>query len=196
MYDPLSKAKPIDPAREVELDHTSMCGLKTNELPESKLEKIRMLLEKFGYKGDLEKFGKYMVARYRSRSCTETPRVLPSSLVPAKTMKVSKTPLERLFNSKGFSDLKVAVPELFTSEAIHEVEGDLRQTAISNAEDDKHKLFQMFYSPGTAVTYLAHRFPSTFGANFRVMTEILKRVPDFYPENILDYGSGPGASLA
>jgi ribosomal protein RSM22 (predicted rRNA methylase) len=110
-------------------------------------------------------------------------------------MKVSKTPLERLFNSKGFSDLKVAVPELFTSEAIHEVEGDLRQTAISNAEDDKHKLFQMFYSPGTAVTYLAHRFPSTFGANFRVMTEILKRVPDFYPENILDYGSGPGASV-
>lgn len=195
LYDPLTRSDPVDPDFEIELDHMSMCGLKTNELPEEILVKIRGLLENFGYKGDLERFGTYLVSRYRSRSCSETPRVLPSSLIPAKTMKVNRTPLERILNSKGFSELKGALPDLFSQEAVHEIEGDLAQTALSQAEDSRHKQFQMFYSPGTAVTYLAHRFPGTFAANFRILTEVLKRVPDFNPRKILDYGSGPGVSV-
>ena len=195
LYDPLTRSKPVNPDFEIELDHMSMCGLRTNELPDELLAKIRGLLENFGYKGDLERFGTYLVSRYRSRSCSETPRVLPSSLIPAKTMKVTRTPLERILNSKGFSDLKGALPDLFSNEAVHELEGDLAQTALSQAEDSKHKQFQMFYSPGTAVTYLAHRFPGTFAANFRILTEVLKRVPDFNPKKILDYGSGPGVSV-
>ena len=195
IYDSLNRSSPIDPDREIELDQISMCGLKTNELPDTILDKIRVLLENFGYKGDLERFGKYMVSRYRARSCTETPRALPSSLVPAKSMKVFKTPLERILKSKGFSELKGALPDLFTDQAIHEMEGDLAQMALSQSEDAKHKQHQMFYSPGTAVTYLAHRFPGTFAANFRVLTEIMKRVPDFNPVKILDYGSGPGVSV-
>ena len=195
VFDPLSRSNPIDPEREIELDQMSMCGLQTNELPEAILDKIRVLLENFGFKGDLERFGKYMVSRYRSRSCAETPRALPSALVPAKSMKVSKTPLERILKSKGFAELKGALPDLFSEQAVHEIEGDLAQTALSESEDAKHQQFQMFYSPGTAVTYLAHRFPGTFAANFRVLTEVLKRVPDFNPSKVLDYGSGPGVSV-
>ena len=197
VYDPLSKSTPIDPALEIELDHMSMCGLRIRELPDDIFEKIRLLLEKFGFKGDLERYGKYMVSRYRSRSCTETPQVLPSSLVPAKTLKVSRTPLERILSSKGFSELKGALPDLFSADSVHEMEGDFAQTALSRSDDAKHKQFQMFYSPGTAVTYLAHRFPGTFAVNFRILTEVLKRVPDLVPRKILDYGAGPGvASLA
>lgn len=191
-YDPLSRAPASEPSSIVELDYMSLCGLKTSELPDHLQEKVFALLEQFGFKGDLERFGKYMVARYRSRACTETPKVLPSALVPQKSMRVSKTPLERLMKSKGFADLRGAMPELFTEDL--SAEGDYSQTAVSNAEDSKHKLYQMFYSPGTAVTYLAHRFPSTFAANFRVLMEVFKRVPDFNPTRILDYGSGPGVS--
>ena len=193
-YDPLSRATPVVPAMVVELDYMSMCGLKTSELPETIQEKVFSLLEQFGYKGDLERFGKYMVARYRSRACAETPKVLPSSLVPQKSMKVVRTPLERVFQSKGFKDLRGAMPELFTEAAADGVSSSYAQTAIANAEDGKHKLYQMFYSPGTSVTYLAHRFPSTFAANFRIFMEVFKRVPDFAPKRILDYGAGPAVS--
>ena len=193
-YDPLSRAAAVDPAKEVELDYISMCGLKTSELPERLQEKLFALLEQFGYKGDLERFGKYMVARYRSRACAETPRVLSSALIPEKKLRSHKTPLERLFGAKGFADLRAAMPELFSEEAAASLSSSYTQTAVSNAEDARHKLYQMFYSPGTAVTYMAHRFPSTFGANFRILTEIFKRVPDFNPRRILDYGAGPAVS--
>lgn len=182
-------AKPIDPAEESELDYVSMCGLTTNELPPDILDKVKSLVQEFGYKGDLERFGKYMVAKYRSRSCSESPKILPSTLLPQKTMRVNRTPLDRLLKSKGFEDLRAAAPELFSDTA-----DDYSQSAISEQEDDKHKLFQMFYSPGTAVTYLAHRFPATFASNFRVLTEVLRRVPGFTPKRIMDYGSGPGVS--
>ena len=194
LYDPLSRSAPIDPEKIVELDYMSMCGLKTGELPESIQFKVLRLLDQFGYKGDLERFGKYMVARFRSRASTETPRVLPSVVIPERSMKHSKTPLERIFSAKGFDDLRAAMPELFSDKAAENLSSAYTQAAISSAEDDKHKIYQMFYSPGTAVTYLAHRFPSTFAANFRVLMEIFKRAPDFNPERILDYGSGPAVS--
>jgi ribosomal protein RSM22 (predicted rRNA methylase) len=190
----MSRAPPVDPEKIVELDYMSMCGLKTNELPDDIQAKLLKLLEQFGYKGDLERFGKYMVARYRSRACSETPKVLPSVLLPEKSMKRTKTPLERLLNSKGFDDLRGAMPDLFKQSQDSGIGSSFSQTAISNAEDDKHKTYQMFYSPGTAVTYLAHRFPATYASNFRVLMEVFKRVPDFNPTRILDYGSGPGVS--
>ena len=195
LYDPMSRASPIQPEEIIELDYMSMCGLKTSELPEEIEVKLHRLLEQFGYKGDLERFGKYMVARYRSRASTETPKVLPSVVVPEKSLKKNKTPLERIFQSKGFDDLRGAMPELFTEETASNMSSSFAQAAISNAADDKHKTYQMFYSPGTAVTYLAHRFPSTFAANFRVLMEVFKRAPDFNPTRILDYGSGPAVSI-
>jgi ribosomal protein RSM22 (predicted rRNA methylase) len=190
----MSRATPIDPSKVVELDYMSMCGLKTSELPEPIQVKVFQLLEQFGYKGDLERFGKYMVARYRSRACAESPQVLPSVVIPERSMKHNKTPLERLLGSQGFADLRGAMPELFTDEAVAGLNSSFSQSSISSAEDDRHKIYQMFYSPGTAVTYLAHRFPSTYASNFRVLMEVFKRIPDFNPTRILDYGSGPGAS--
>ena len=193
--DPLSRATPVDPKEIVELDYMSMCGLRTNELPTELRDKVIQLLDRFGYKGDLERFGKYMVARYRSRSCAESPSVLASSLDRRERLRVVKSPIDRLLTSKGFADLRAASPELFDEESFAKLNGDFAQTAMANAEDGKHLLSrQMFYSPGTAVTYVAHRFPSTFAANFRIMTEVLKRVPDFNPSRILDYGSGPAVS--
>jgi ribosomal protein RSM22 (predicted rRNA methylase) len=193
-YDPLSRSAPIDPEKIVELDYMSMCGLKTSELPEEIQGKVLRLLEQFGYKGDLERFGKYMVARFRSRASTETPKVLPSVVIPERSMKKNKTPLERLFGAKGFDDLRGAMPHLFSEEGANNLSSAYTQAAIASAEDEKHKLYQMFYSPGTAVTYLAHRFPSTYASNFRVLMEIFKRAPDFNPQRILDYGSGPAVS--
>jgi ribosomal protein RSM22 (predicted rRNA methylase) len=193
-YDPMSRGSPVDPAKVVELDYISMCGLKTSELPSEVQVKVLRLLEQFGYKGDLERFGKYMVARFRSRASAETPKILPSVLIPEKALKHNQTALQRLFAAKGFADLRAAMPELFTTESASDLSSSLAQDAISNVEDQKHKIYQMFYSPGTAVTYLAHRFPSTFAANFRVLMEVFKRVPDLNPRRILDFGSGPAVS--
>lgn len=48
-----------------------------------------------------------------------------------------------------------------------------------------------------AMAYLVSRLPATFAANARVMEEVSRLLPDFYPQHVLDVGAGPAtASLA
>ncbi|MDY0028643.1 MAG: small ribosomal subunit Rsm22 family protein [Pseudobdellovibrionaceae bacterium] len=48
-----------------------------------------------------------------------------------------------------------------------------------------------------AMAYLVSRLPATFAANARVMEEVARLLPDFFPKKILDVGAGPAtASLA
>jgi ribosomal protein RSM22 (predicted rRNA methylase) len=56
---------------------------------------------------------------------------------------------------------------------------------------------QFIYDHEATLAYLTEFFPSMYAINFRIMTEIKKRLPDFAPTSILDYGCGPGsASIA
>jgi len=51
------------------------------------------------------------------------------------------------------------------------------------------------YGKVEAVAYVASRFPSVFGVISKVMAEIQKRLPDFKPDRMLDYGTGPGTGI-
>lgn len=51
------------------------------------------------------------------------------------------------------------------------------------------------YGPKEAVSYAASRLQATYGATFRVLNEIAKRVPSFKPETMLDFGSGLGTAV-
>lgn len=51
------------------------------------------------------------------------------------------------------------------------------------------------YGRQEAVAYVASRFPSVYGVIFKVMSEIRRRLPDFKPARMLDYGTGPGTGI-
>ncbi|CAD7925485.1 unnamed protein product [Amoebophrya sp. A120] len=72
----------------------------------------------------------------------------------------------------------------------------LSRLARAHAEDKKHKLYQMFWSPEAALAYLGERYVGSYAANLRVLSEVKLRCPGFHPKRMLDYGSGPAPSVA
>lgn len=44
------------------------------------------------------------------------------------------------------------------------------------------------------MAYVAHRVPGIYSCNYRVLSEIQRRLPDFHPTRMLDFGSGPGTT--
>jgi ribosomal protein RSM22 (predicted rRNA methylase) len=53
----------------------------------------------------------------------------------------------------------------------------------------------MEYAEREAMAFLAVQFLNSYTPNIRIMREIQNRLPQFTPESILDFGTGPGTSL-
>ncbi|KAJ2644782.1 37S ribosomal protein S22 [Coemansia sp. RSA 1694] len=51
------------------------------------------------------------------------------------------------------------------------------------------------YGRGETAAYLAACTPGTYGAIYNIMAELAQRIPDFTPNSVLDFGSGPGTAL-
>ncbi|CAN8072370.1 unnamed protein product [Agarophyton chilense] len=51
------------------------------------------------------------------------------------------------------------------------------------------------YTDAEAVSYTALRMPATLAANIFVMAELRRRLPNFAPANVLDFGAGVGVSV-
>ncbi|EFA75703.1 hypothetical protein PPL_10756 [Heterostelium album PN500] len=68
---------------------------------------------------------------------------------------------------------------------------------------DKHTPFKVApeekpvitYGKGQALAYIAHRMPGVYACTHRVFQEVATRLPNFKPETMLDYGSGPGTVI-
>lgn len=188
-FDRMFKSDELDPEDLLELDHMALMSLKTQDLPRLITEKIRRLLKDFGQKKDLERYGRYLRKKVRSRTAAETPEVLPSCFLPESDQENSG-PLSKLRKNPAFADL------FQHTDATSLDDSTIRRLAIAHREESRHKLFQMFWSPEAALTYVAHRYAATFATNYRVLYELSRRVPDFQPQSVLDYGAGPAPSLA
>ncbi|KAL1202758.1 hypothetical protein V5N11_031386 [Cardamine amara subsp. amara] len=51
------------------------------------------------------------------------------------------------------------------------------------------------YRDGETAAYIASRMPAVFSVCFRVFTEIRRRLPDFTPTKVLDFGAGTGSGF-
>ncbi|KAL4188221.1 hypothetical protein AMTRI_Chr09g22830 [Amborella trichopoda] len=51
------------------------------------------------------------------------------------------------------------------------------------------------YMDDETVAYVAARMPAVYSACYRVLKEVRRRLPDFSPSRVLDFGSGPGSAL-
>jgi len=178
-----------DPQAVLELDQAAMMSMKTQDVPFVIQEKIVKLLRDFGQKKDLERYGRYLRKKTRSRTSTEVPRLLPSYFLPEQD-DPDAGPIGKLRKNPAFKDLFAHTDVTSLDDST------LSRLGIANLEDRRNKLFQMFWSPEAALTYLAHRYPATWASNFRVLHELARRAPDFRPRKILDYGAGPAPGLA
>lgn len=177
----------LDPQDVLALDQMALMSMKTQDLPWVLHDKIVMVLRDFGQKRDLERYGRYLRKKVRSRTSTEVPRLLPSTFLPED---LDGGPIEKLRRNPAFKDL-------FQHAGLDALDDtSLRHLAIANAEDRRNRLFQMYWSPEAALTYVAHRFAGSWAGSYRVLHELSRRAPDFRPRRVLDYGAGPSPSLA
>ncbi|KAG0502815.1 hypothetical protein HPP92_002887 [Vanilla planifolia] len=51
------------------------------------------------------------------------------------------------------------------------------------------------YKEDETVAYVASRMPAVYSACHRVLKEVRRRLPEFSPTSMLDFGSGPGSAL-
>ncbi|KAL3817888.1 hypothetical protein ACJIZ3_003793 [Penstemon smallii] len=51
------------------------------------------------------------------------------------------------------------------------------------------------YQEEQTVAYVAARMPAVYSALYRVLSEVKRRVPDFTPAKVLDFGAGTGSAL-
>nr|GMD01543.1 rsm22-cox11 tandem protein 2, mitochondrial-like [Ipomoea batatas] len=51
------------------------------------------------------------------------------------------------------------------------------------------------YQEGEAIAYVASRMPAVYSALYRVLSEVRRRVPDFSPAKVLDFGAGTGSAF-
>ncbi|CAA7031947.1 unnamed protein product [Microthlaspi erraticum] len=51
------------------------------------------------------------------------------------------------------------------------------------------------YRDGETAAYVASRMPAVFSVCYRVLTEIRRRLPDFEPKRVLDFGAGTGSGF-
>ncbi|CAN0908884.1 Methyltransferase-like protein 17, mitochondrial [Linum grandiflorum] len=51
------------------------------------------------------------------------------------------------------------------------------------------------YSDSETVAYVASRMPAVYSACYRVLSEVGRRLPDFTPSRVLDFGAGTGSAF-
>eukprot|EP00397_Hematodinium_sp_SG-2012_P004962 GEMP01004977.1.p1 GENE.GEMP01004977.1~~GEMP01004977.1.p1 ORF type:complete len:545 (+),score=91.24 GEMP01004977.1:1691-3325(+) len=170
-----------EPLDESEKDQMAMASMKTTDIPPDICNKIVRLLKDFGHKKEIQRYGRHVSQKIRSRTSSEIPKVLSSRFLPEQE---GRSEVDRLQSHPAFEGENI------------DDESYVRRLALAHAEDSKHKLYQMFWSPHSALAYLAHRYTSTFASCFRILYEVQKRCPDFHPKRVLDYGAGPAPGLA
>merc|ERR1719330_74671 len=135
-------------------------SMKTQDVPKPTMDRIVKLLREFGRKKDLERYGRYLLKRTRSRTSAETPAVLSSWFLPEHADEESG-PVAKRKKNPAFKDIFDHAGSFSLDDAT------MSRLAKANAEDKRHKLFQMFWSPEAALTYLAHKYPATWATNMR-----------------------------
>ncbi|KAL3678042.1 hypothetical protein R1sor_020998 [Riccia sorocarpa] len=102
------------------------------------------------------------------------------------TKEESKGELKFDTETGGSEEARVALDEFLQSRPIRKnrVKGDVKAAQETIEYTDK-----------TTAAYVAARMPAIYGAVHRVLSEVSRRVPDFKPSRLLDFGSGPGTAL-
>ena len=71
---------------------------------------------------------------------------------------------------------------------------DMSKTPIGWTVDQTPQIPPFAYGPNETLAYLAFEIEATFACTHAVFTELQKRLPEFAPKSVLDFGAGPGTA--
>lgn len=99
--------------------------------------------------------------------------------------------------SESFNDIKDVNLQLATSTSKELVEDPLKSRESSKRWKIKSSYGDtgLKYREDQTVAYVASRMPAVFSACRRVLSEVRRRVPDFSPRRVLDFGAGTGSAM-
>ncbi|KAJ8764873.1 hypothetical protein K2173_010338 [Erythroxylum novogranatense] len=99
--------------------------------------------------------------------------------------------------SQSFSEIKDLNLMLTESTSKELVEDPLKSTNSSKRWKIKSAYgdIGLLYSDDETIAYVASRMPSIFSACYRVLSEVQRRIPDFSPAKVLDFGAGTGSAF-
>ncbi len=148
------------------------------------LDKVFRILKHFpgGKKRDLEKYGRYVMQLLRTRTSSEVPKALSSRFMPEH--EAGQSPMDKLTQDpvyqaamRGQGQEETGDSSLKDKKRNASSEGEeggmlkgmphLARLARAHAEDTRHKLYQMTWTPESTIAYVAHRFPAVYASNFR-----------------------------
>uniref|UniRef100_A0A0G4GVQ8 Ribosomal small subunit Rsm22 n=1 Tax=Chromera velia CCMP2878 TaxID=1169474 RepID=A0A0G4GVQ8_9ALVE len=178
----------------IELDQMAMTSMKTLRVPAEVKRKMYVLLKEFGHKKGVEAMGRFVARRQVSRTSSELPRVLPSRLLP--TSEEGESTVQKLLRSKTFKDLQPFIDA--QKEESLPPDSEILRLALAQMDDSQHKLYRPAYSPEAAVAHVLHRFTDVWASMFRILFEVAKRLPDYRPRTLMEFGAGaaPGTLAA
>ncbi|XP_009359576.2 methyltransferase-like protein 17, mitochondrial isoform X1 [Pyrus x bretschneideri] len=99
--------------------------------------------------------------------------------------------------SESFSQIKDVNSQLVTATSQQLVEDPLRSVDQSQRWKIKSSYgdIGLSYRDDETVAYVASRMPAVFSACHRVLKEVRRRLPEFSPAKVLDFGAGTGSAF-
>lgn len=122
--------------------------------------------------------------------CVELPKPLRNGiedLIEDQDKRLIRTDALRLYDALR-STAKVPKEQ-------EDFDGSRDSKKIRKANSSAVEPHKLSYGPRESVAYAAGVLPSTYAAAKNVMTEISKRMSDFKPRTMLDFGTGPGTAI-
>ncbi|KAF1792176.1 S-adenosyl-L-methionine-dependent methyltransferase [Phytophthora cactorum] len=71
---------------------------------------------------------------------------------------------------------------------------DMSKTPLGWTMDRSQQIPPFAYGPAETLAFLAFEMEATYACTHAVFTELQKRLPDFKPKSVLDFGAGPGTA--
>ncbi|KAB2632956.1 methyltransferase-like protein 17 [Pyrus ussuriensis x Pyrus communis] len=99
--------------------------------------------------------------------------------------------------SESFSQIKDVNSQLVTATSQQLVEDPLRSLDQSQRWKIKSSYgdIGLSYRDDETIAYVASRMPAVFSACHRVLKEVRRRLPEFSPAKVLDFGAGTGSAF-
>ncbi|XP_065672699.1 ribosome assembly protein METTL17, mitochondrial isoform X2 [Hydra vulgaris] len=109
-------------------------------------------------------------------------------------------------SDKKHSDDEFSIKDAANEGLIHpDIASDVFQEEENTSNyEEKHKIIKkphkaqysvIRYGGRETSAYIASQLPSVYGATYRALHEIKKRVPEYKPKTLLDFGSGSGMTV-
>ncbi|GMF65529.1 unnamed protein product [Phytophthora lilii] len=71
---------------------------------------------------------------------------------------------------------------------------DMSKTPLGWTMDRSQQIPPFAYGPAETLAFLAFEMEATYACTHAVFAELQKRLPDFKPKSVLDFGAGPGTA--